>query len=173
MTAALILWVTIGTVCLQDAGATASRDPRIVRAIQASVYAKNFTYYSMQIKSQFTVVLDSIKGDADLYISENDRQPHYQNLDYNISSNTCGRELIVIPDTLKRPIVAGVLGHEQYLISEYNMVILMGEVHPDDAAKIVAPAPDSNSKQSKSDEKQSLLWDIVSFILKLIVEILL
>lgn len=172
MTTALIVWTTIGTLCLQDAGITASKDGRIIHAIQATIHANNFTYYRLETKSQFTIVVDTIRGDADLYVAEEDRQPHYQNLDYNISSITCGRELVVVSDTLKRPIVAGVLGHEQYPVSEYRMAVLRGEMTAADAAKIVL-LPDPKNRQSTTSEKQSLLWDVISFMLKLVLEILL
>lgn len=164
-----VLWAVF--VSLSLGKADSSRDSRIVKTIQDRVYATNVTYYTIKIKTEFTIVLDSLRGDADLYVSENDRQPHYQNLDYNMSSNTCGRELIVIPETLIRPVVAGVFGHEQYPVSEYRMTVLMGEVHADDAAKVVSQ--DASDGQSNSDEKQSLVWDVFSFLFKLVVEVLL
>ena len=163
-----MLWLTVELLCLSQCKFVAATD-RILQTVHGHVNARNFTYYRLTLGRKFTIVLDSLEGDADLYVSEGNRQPHYRDLDYNMSSNTCGRELIVISHKLKRPIVAGVIGHEQYPESKFLMTVVDGELSYDDAAKI---SPEDYNK-SQPDGKENTAWNILSLLLKLILEVLL
>lgn len=82
------------------------------------VGAGNYTYYTleapdMQKSIVITVSLQSLEGDADLYISGHNKKPTFDVEGHSFQSTSCGNEIVVVPSHFVReesPVVIGVYG---------------------------------------------------------------
>ena len=145
--------------CICDFGIT----ERLVYSIIAEVGAGNITYYSLKQEGSITLILDSIIGDADIYVSESNTQPDYT--DYDLQSATCGEDIVTIPKEFNRPVGIGIFGHVYHPVSKYKLTVVLdyeGNV-----------SGDSNYLYSDEESSsESTLWVIFLNILKIILEIL-
>merc|ERR1719244_963461 len=68
------------------------------------------------------MVLTSLVGDADLYISDaTNERPTFMFEEHELSSTTCGVDTIDIPASFARPVHIAVYGHPNYPLSKFNL----------------------------------------------------
>lgn len=68
--------------------------------------------------------MSSESGDADLYVSNENKNPTYEPDSYMLHSATCGDDFIHIHKKLKRPIYVSVFGHSSFEISIFYLKIV-------------------------------------------------
>lgn len=73
------------------------------------------------------ILLQSLVGDADLYVSSKIMTPTFQLHEHEFHSSTCGTDLVDIDNSMKRPIAIGVYGYPLYPRSEYVMKVIFYE----------------------------------------------
>ena len=134
---------------------------RLVYTIIGEVGAENITYYSMKEQGIMTLILDSIVGDADIYVSETNAKPDYSN--YDLQSVTCGQDIVTIPKEFDRPVGIGIFGHVYHPMSKYKLTVILDYDRS---------AADEEGHSNDEGSNQSMLWVIFVNILKVIVEIL-
>lgn len=132
----------------------------IIQTFDGEIGAGNFTYFTLKKEGEVTLILDSMKGDADMYISQQNLKPDFD--DYDLNSVTCGEDVITIPSFYKRPIGISVYGHVYAPISKYTMKVLMD----------YSMGEESQYNETEEPE-ESLVWTLFVNILKIILEILL
>ena len=132
----------------------------VLHSFTGTVGAGNYTYYRLSRKGDLTIYLESLEGDADLYISDKTEEPTYLNYEYQ--STTCGEDSITISPSFPRPVNIGVYGHIHKVISKYRLVILGEKLD-----NYVEKSP------GKNEEEESVIWTIFVGILKILVDILL
>ena len=93
----------------------------LLQTLHATVGGDNYTHYRLSTQGRLHIVVESVVGDADLYISDTTLSPTFD--DYAIQSNTCGREEVEIPSGMKRPVGIGIFGHPNYVHTEYQLSI--------------------------------------------------
>lgn len=134
----------------------------IIQTFDGEIGAGNFTYFTLKKEGEVTLILESIEGDADIYVSQVNLKPDFE--DYDLKSATCGEDIVTIPGTYKRPIGISVFGHVHAPISRYTMKVIMDYSSGDESERY----------HGDSDEaEESLIWTVFVNILKLILEILL
>ncbi|CAG2240701.1 UPF0669 protein C6orf120 homolog,UPF0669 protein v1g209471 [Mytilus edulis] len=166
----------------------------LLQTLTATIGAENYTHYRLSTQGRLHITLESIVGDADLYISDNTLSPNFE--DYVIQSNTCGMEEVEIPSTMKRPVGIGIYGHPNYKMSEYRLSIYFLKQYDDaNYAQLVhsynkLDGEDNNeegyqtydysssqysagTQQEEGESAWSVIGTILSTILKIIFEILL
>ncbi|XP_013414299.1 UPF0669 protein v1g209471-like [Lingula anatina] len=160
----------------------------------------NFTFYRLQWPTTpVTILLESLEGDADLYVSDTTLTPDYE--DNVLSSITCGEDRVHISREFRRPVGIGVFGHPLKELSKYRLSVLVPE-GPEEvtydtlvaAHNTYGDLEEASEKYSMKDhyktdskhvskkeiakpgsdeeESESLLWTILVAILKLVFEIL-
>ena len=133
----------------------------IIQTFDGEIGAGNFTYFTLKKEGDITLILESLEGDADIYVSQNNPKPDYDN--YDLKSATCGDDIVTIPSYYKRPIAISVYGHVYAPVSKYTMKVLMDY-----------STEDSEGASYENEESQeSLIWTLFVNILKIILEILL
>lgn len=133
----------------------------IIQTFDGEIGAGNFTYFTLKKEGDITLILESLEGDADIYVSQNNPKPDYDN--YDLKSATCGDDIVTIPSYYKRPIAISVFGHVYAPLSKYTMKVLMDY-----------STEDSEGASYENEESQeSLIWTLFVNILKIILEILL
>ena len=151
----------------------------LLHTISQRVGGGNFTRFELHDKGNIRLVLDSVQGDADLYISDTNTQPDWT--DYELNSVTCGEDIVEVPLEMKRPVYIGVFGHPSHDVSHYNLFIY----HEDSRHYSYSNAGSGGSGSSSSkrphtksgmsdpkDNEESLLWNIFVGILKILLDIL-
>lgn len=140
---------------------------QVIYSITADVGAGNITHYSLKQEGVITLILDSIIGDADIYVSERNPKPDYN--DYDLQSATFGQDVVTIPKDFNRPIGIGIFGHVYAPLSKYQLIVVL-----DYDASVSNEDRGSYANYIHADEESnpSTIWVIFVYILKIIVEIL-
>eukprot|EP00118_Oscarella_pearsei_P027006 m.310644 g.310644 ORF g.310644 m.310644 type:complete len:177 (+) comp53437_c0_seq1:209-739(+) len=144
----------------------------VLRILRGRIGGDNFTYFPITPKFDLTIVVDTLSGDADLYVGEDNQKPHYLDCSYSMTSATYGREMLAIPkESLKKPIVIGVLGHVSSPVTEYRLAVLAGLLTGDEVTEVLGSADDINFDME--EKENSPILDVIITIVKLLLEALL
>ncbi|XP_037091117.1 UPF0669 protein C6orf120 homolog isoform X1 [Pollicipes pollicipes] len=101
----------------------------LIQSIRGEVEAGNYTYYKLQWDGPVTVILETLRGDADLYVSETHLKPSFEPDQFDFSSATCGLDSVDIPRGCPRPLGVSVYGHPSATLSSYELRLVFR--HPD------------------------------------------
>ncbi|XP_038073464.1 UPF0669 protein v1g209471-like [Patiria miniata] len=146
----------------------------LLQTLTGSVPPGNYSYYKLTRGGNIRLVLRTLKGDADVYVSSTTLHPTYE--DYDLKSTTYGEEIVDIAEMLNRPVGIGVYGHPLYQNdTSYEFDILL------DTSEIEDPWRTENGKGEPSlgklfagedAENESLLWKVFIGILKVAVDVM-
>ena len=70
-------------------------------------------------QGNFKLVLESVEGDADLYVSSSTRFVDFSN--YEWQSTTCGIDEILVSKDMRRPVYAAVYAHPHHFHTVYKL----------------------------------------------------
>ena len=158
------LWLKIYILCCVSKYAVCER---VLHSIVAEVGAGNITHYSLKQEGTVTLILDSIIGDADIYVSETNTKPDYS--DYDLQSTTCGHDIVTIPKEFNRPVGIGIFGHVYYPLSKYQLTVVLDyNANVSDQERLSY----ADHLHEEEGSNESTLWVIFVNILKIILEIL-
>lgn len=164
---------------------------RLLQTLTATVSGEGYTHYRLSTQGRLLVTLESIVGDADLYVSDHTLSPAYD--DYVMQSNTCGKDEVIISSHMTRPIGIAIYGHPNYDSSEFRLSIYFVAPHDDadynelarlyntiedaeDAEKPPTPGQ-PHSAMTGDQEHEETFWSVVgtvlSTILKIVFEVIL
>lgn len=171
----------------------------LLQKLTGTVGGGNFTYCHLNWSGRIRIKLIPLSGDTDLYISDKTLKPTYDNNE--LSSATCGEEVIDIPAAFNRPVAIGIYGYplkdkSKYEIGfyfladydevdEYDAIVYYSEnlLNPgsvglnqlgrknDYRREDYTPRP--NSDGQITEEEESIIWTVFIYILKIIFDILL
>ncbi len=134
----------------------------VIQTFYGEIGAGNLTYFTLKKDGDVTLILESEEGDADIYVSQDNLKPDFD--DYDLKSTTCGEDVVTIPSYYKRPIGISVFGHVYAPLTKYTMKVLMD----------YSGGEENERQYNESEEpEESLLWTLLVNILKIILEILL
>lgn len=154
-----------------------------VQSFQGVVGSGNFSYYRLMLDGCVVIQLETLTGDADLYVSSSSLKPTWEY--YDLKSTTCGVDEVVIYPSQSRPIGIGVYG---YILDDFNTFQLSVYIDPN----YVDPYPDAEDSEkykslseeklspvspgnnrSEDVEEESILWTIFVGFLKILFDVLL
>ncbi|XP_002735183.1 UPF0669 protein v1g209471-like [Saccoglossus kowalevskii] len=148
-----LILILIGPLCYGQ---------QLIHGFSGRIGAGNYTYYRLAKEGAMALVLDTLEGDADIYISSLTLAPSFE--EYELQSATCGQDIVEIPMEMSRPIGVAVYGHVSCMESSYRLSVLVDKV---DSSEL------SNSKnQHYETGEESLLWTIFVNILKILFDVL-
>lgn len=137
---------------------------QVVHSIDGKVGGGNFTHYTLKQEGTVTLVLDSILGDADIYVSAENPKPDY--IDYDFQSTTCGQDSITIPKDLKRPVGIAIYGHIYHPTSKYVLTVVLDY-------NWTVPSSERGAYYFKRVEhEESVVWVVFVNVMKIILELL-
>ena len=164
----LLFLCTLNMICC------ASSD-YLINSFTQSVGAGNYTYYKLSKEGNVQLVLNSIDGDADLFISDITLYPDYKN--YKLQATSCGEDIIDVPASFTRPIGVGIYGHSSHTLSRFRLDVYVEETGHKSATGSLSsshtPFQKANKVHTGKEEEESILWTIFVGILKIIFDILL
>ena len=142
----------------------------LLNSFTATVGAGNYSYYKLKFPGEITLILTSMQGDADLYVSENESEPDFEN--YDLRSATCGVDMTTVPTFFNRPAYIGVYGHIHSPISEYRLTTILNYTESTDNVDNL------NEENYTEGDKENLIgvgrfiWDLFVLIFKIVLEVL-
>lgn len=149
-----------------------STNDDLLHYVSDDVSGGSYKYYSLMYEGVIKIQLISQSGDADLYASDTTTKPTYEPSHYSLQSTTCGEDIILVPDSFKRPVSIGVYGHPSHEISRYTL--LVSEVLPIDEDTIYDQETDYMYKNNNSKKQsQTLMGIYLRFLGTLLFEIFL
>lgn len=153
----------------------------VIQTLSDSVDAYNYTYYKLMKAGRLQLVLNTSEGDGDLYVSEKTVYPTYD--DYDLQSVTCGLDYIEIPVSFGRPVYVAVFGYVAFGVSRYQLSILKLDdyvehnyaEHSYESSDYTAPPNPSRPGRHPpvKDNEESMLWNVVVGILKILFDVML
>ncbi|XP_034446311.1 UPF0669 protein C6orf120 homolog [Hippoglossus hippoglossus] len=147
----------------------------LLHVVQGHIGAGNYSYLRLNHDGRIILHMQSLKGDADLYVSDKTLQPSFDT--YKLQSATCGQDVVVVPGDFVRPVGIGIYGHSSHQESEFEMRVFYDQTVPQNPfdAGLYTSEDGHEQKQSPqaADEKEaSIVWTILIGLLKIILEIL-
>ncbi|XP_051956864.1 UPF0669 protein C6orf120 homolog [Xyrauchen texanus] len=150
----------------------------LLHVVQGHIGAGNYSYLRLNHEGRIILHMQSLKGDADLYVSDKTLRPNFDT--YKLQSFTCGQDVVVVPGDFVRPVGIGIYGHPSYMESEFEMKVFYDQTALRDDTEKNSYSSDETSGQSKHsqgpeevmEEDESILWTILIGILKIVIEIL-
>lgn len=148
----------------------------LLHVVQGHIGSGNYSYLRLNHDGRILLLMRSLKGDADLYVSDKTLRPSFDT--YKLQSTTCGQDLVVVPGEFVRPVGIGIYGHPSYMESEFEMRVFYDQtVELDPFEKSPSEDPDRHKKSPQGSEQdfqeeESIFWTILIGLLKIIVEIL-
>ncbi|XP_041350887.1 UPF0669 protein C6orf120 homolog [Gigantopelta aegis] len=156
-----------------------------LQTITSDIGSENYTFYRLNREGYIRVELHTIHGDADLFVSDKTLRPSYD--DFELQSVTCGRDVVDIPSSFKRPVGVSVYGHPSYDNSSFVLTIYhIAEKEDDTYSALIdddnyyaksenmqqSTKPSSSFGDGDADSEESPFWTLLISILKIILEIL-
>ena len=138
--------------------------------VTGSVANTAYRYLSLsrQSSSVIAIVLTSLEGDCDLYLSEQSKTKRPTNSQYDLCSATCGPDYVLAPPSLRYPLYIGVFGYPSSTDCEFQMdILLLDVVVEEEDLPIdfdIEEYVSSISSKVESNHKYDL-WDILNVIL--------
>uniref|UniRef100_A0A8D0GC72 Chromosome 6 open reading frame 120 n=1 Tax=Sphenodon punctatus TaxID=8508 RepID=A0A8D0GC72_SPHPU len=149
----------------------------LLHVVQGQIGAGNYSYLRLTHEGKIILHMQSLKGDADLYVSDTTLQPSFD--EYELQSVTCGKDVVYVPAHFHRPVGIGIYGHPSHQESEFEMKVYYDRtvVYPfgkasNNPEEVAASQKQSRSTEDDSQDEESVFWTILIGILKLIFEIL-
>uniref|UniRef100_A0A3Q2Q7C5 Chromosome 6 open reading frame 120 n=1 Tax=Fundulus heteroclitus TaxID=8078 RepID=A0A3Q2Q7C5_FUNHE len=149
----------------------------LLHVVQGHIGAGNYSYLRLNHDGRIILHMQSLKGDADLYVSDKTLHPNFDT--YKLQSVTCGHDVVVVPGDFKRPVGIGIYGHPSYQESEFEIRVFYDQMVSQDPFEKGTYPSDGGHDEKKSaystedfQEEESIFWTILIGLLKIILEIL-
>lgn len=150
----------------------------LLHVVQGHIGAGNYSYLRLNHDGRIILHMQSLKGDADLYVSDKTLHPSFDT--YKLQSATCGHDVVVVPGDFSRPVGIGIYGHPSHQESEFEMRVFYDQTAPQDPFEKGSYSTEDEHKGKKAaqtaedfeEEEESIIWNILIGILKIILEIL-
>ncbi|KAJ8364967.1 hypothetical protein SKAU_G00137980 [Synaphobranchus kaupii] len=150
----------------------------LLHVVQGHIGAGNYSYLRLNHDGNIILHMQSLKGDADLYVSDKTLRPSFDL--YKLQSVTCGQDVVVVPVDFVRPVGIGIYGHPSHQESEFEMKVFYDQTILEDPFDKSSYFSEEGDKQKRHpqvsgeeyQEEESILWTILIGILKIVLEIL-
>lgn len=147
----------------------------LLHVVQGHIGAGNYSYLRLNHDGKIILHMRSLKGDADLYVSDKTLRPNFDT--YKLQSVTCGQDAVVVPGEFSRPVGIGIYGHPSHSESEFEMRVFYDQtVHQNpfenESSEDMQERQKSTPAPEEDAQEESILWTIVIGLLKIILEIL-
>uniref|UniRef100_A0A674F5Q9 Chromosome 6 open reading frame 120 n=1 Tax=Salmo trutta TaxID=8032 RepID=A0A674F5Q9_SALTR len=74
----------------------------LLHVVQGHIGSGNYSYLRLNHDGKIILHMRSLKGDADLYVSDKTLRPSFDT--YKLQSVTCGQDVVVVPGDFVRPV---------------------------------------------------------------------
>ncbi|KAJ8045916.1 hypothetical protein HOLleu_09035 [Holothuria leucospilota] len=149
---------------------TCAQTRLLLQSLRGEVGAGNYSYFKLTKEGPIQLIIKSLEGDADVYVSDKVSHPTYS--DYEIQSATYGDEVVDIPSSFKRPVGVAIYGHPFSSSSRFQMDIYWVLTPESDSETLSYQSGLPSYSEGQTEEEESLLWTILVQFLKILLEVL-
>ncbi|KAE8601729.1 hypothetical protein XENTR_v10013774 [Xenopus tropicalis] len=152
----------------------------LLHVLQGQIGAGNYSYLRLNHEGTIILQVQSLKGDADIYVSSLTLNPTFD--DYELQSTTCGLDKITIAHHLSRPVGIGIYGHPSHMESEFELKVYYDRTVREDPFADASYDPEvleakqrqqqQQTSLDSSQEEESVLRTILIGVLKIVLELL-
>ena len=155
----------------------------VLQSFTGTLGPGNYSYFSLHEPGEITLIVESIIGDADIYVSEKVSKPTY--MEYDIQSTTCGIDKVTVPKLFKRPVGIAIYGHPHSPETNYKITAVRdyagidaSSPYPENDYMEYKSGMDSESKGVESEDQENeyslknIIWALIVGILKIVLEVL-
>lgn len=147
----------------------------LLHVVQGQIGAGNYSYLRLNHDGRIILHMQSLRGDADLYVSDKTLKPSFDT--YKLQSATCGQDVVVVPGDFVRPVGIGIYGHPSHRESEFEMRVFYDQTAPQNPFEAGLFASEDGrqadeSPQAVEEKEESIFWTILIGLLKIVLEIL-
>lgn len=139
-----------------------SHEDKLLHYIIDEVPGGSYKYYSLAYEGFIKIILKSDIGDADLYASQIITKPTYEPDQYCLHSATCGEDIILIPDSFKRPVSIGIYGHPSHKNSKY--ILLVYQTIDTENISYNKDSDIHNNKEQESSFSAYITWYLLDLL---------
>ena len=135
-----------------------------------------YTYFSLnhQLSKPVAVILTSLQGDCDLYLSQQSttKRPTFKK--HDLGSATCGVDYVVAAQYLKYPLFIGIFGYPSGQDCEFQVEVLLLDIDMEiiESDSDVLFDLESYVGSGKAVKEESKEFNIIWEIMKLLLEVL-
>lgn len=157
----------------------ATHSYKVLSQQTGTALTSEYTYFSLNnhMSNPVAVILKSLQGDCDLYLSQQSttKRPTFKK--HDISSTTCGVDHVVTTPSLKYPLYVGVFGYPSGQDCEFQVEIIQLDVDMEsgesDTYVFDIDSYVGTGKDVKEESKEfNIIWEILKILLE-ILEVLL
>uniref|UniRef100_A0A9J2P886 DOMON domain-containing protein n=1 Tax=Ascaris lumbricoides TaxID=6252 RepID=A0A9J2P886_ASCLU len=151
--------------------------------VRGDLAPSNWSFFELKWEGRLRIILDSLNGDADLYLSytkASGKRPGVGVHDHDMLSATCGLDVLDVPQSAKRPVHLGVYGHPSKSETSYKMLFFMMEKQESEfeedvniPAELIHSFETEEEHSSYSHSFRETLFTISRFMFEVLIEILL
>ncbi|XP_042685269.1 LOW QUALITY PROTEIN: UPF0669 protein C6orf120 homolog, partial [Centrocercus urophasianus] len=163
----LIVFVAARVLCLVNAfeEEDVPEEWILLHVVQGQIGAGNYSYLRLNHEGKIVLQMQSLKGDADLYVSDMTLHPSFD--EYELQSVTCGQDVVHVAAHFRRPVGIGIYGQESsHQESEFEMKVYYDRTvvqHPFGEAsynpeEMEATQKYSHSTEDESQDEESVFW---------------
>ena len=152
----------------------------VLSQLTGSAAISEYTYFSLnhQILSPVAVILSSLQGDCDLYLSQQSttKRPTFKK--HDLGSTTCGVDYVVTTTSLKYPLYIGVFGYPSGEDCEFQVEVVHLDVDMENVELDINVLFDidsyvgSNQAVKEESKEFNIIWEILKILLE-VLEVLL
>ena len=163
------VWLYLGLSLL----ISSCRAAHVLHSFTGTIGAGNFSYYKLNRPGRVTLLLESLEGDADIYVSESTLTPTFDLDKYDLQSASCGEDKVEVPKLFRRPVGVGIYGHISRKESKYRLSVVLEDELAEEYQSYSMPQHSFHGgNPAGKDEEESIIWTIFISILKIIFDIL-
>ncbi|XP_075994572.1 UPF0669 protein C6orf120 homolog [Genypterus blacodes] len=172
---ALLLCGARGFVNPSDDDSDVPEEWVLLHMVQGHIGAGNYSYLRLNHDGKIILHMRSLKGDADLYVSDKTLRPNFDT--YKLQSVTCGQDVVVVPGDFARPVGIGIYGHPAYKESEFEMRVFYDQTMLQNPFETGSSGDGREQQQyprapEEDAQEESIFWTILIGLLKIVLEIL-
>lgn len=150
----------------------AASPEKVISSFSGKIGPGNYSYFTLHQKGKISLILETLVGDADIYLSKNIERPTYA--EYDLQSTTCGLDIITVPKSYPRPLHIALYGYSQAIVSHYKLSAIEnfeGTYEESTQTQSSQAGVSSNGEEEEKESFKSLLWTIIVGILKIVLEV--
>jgi hypothetical protein len=96
------------------------------------VGGNNYSYFAYTGEGKLRLILESLEGDADLYVAEKRLEASFDFDGHSLQSTSCGEDVVEVPSSFQRPIGIGVYGHPSYQSTRFTLKVIGETEEPEE-----------------------------------------
>ena len=134
-----------------------------LQSFEDTIGAGNYTNFKLTKNGNIRIYLQSLSGDADIYVSETNSKPTFE--DYDLKSVTCGDDYVDIPDSFQRPTAIAIYGHPRQDESVFRCSVFLDRRDPSQS-DIDIPQQGAGFDLEEDHPGWAFLFKVLEFILE-------